>query len=141
MRKLSNLYRIADKNNISIYNYNMGESGITAASVRFSDTVGIFIDYNKIDTLAEEKMLLSHEIGHCKTGAMYSPDTAFETKERCEYRADKWAVYNLLPFRKLKTAVKKGYTEVWQLAEYFDVTEDFIKTAFKVYQNNGLKFS
>ena len=55
-------------------------------------------------------------------------------RERHEYRADKWAVHALLPRQELERAVKEGCTEVWELAERFGLTEDFIRRAAYVYR-------
>ena len=42
-----------------------------------------------------------------------------------------------LPLEELQEAVNKGYTEIYELAEYFDVTEDFILTAIEIYKRQG----
>ena len=33
----------------------------------------------------------------------------------------------------MEEAMKNGYTEIWQLAEYFGITEDMVKYALWVY--------
>ena len=38
----------------------------------------------------------------------------------------------------MKQAIDDGYTEVWQLAEQFGVTEDFIRRADYIYRCEGL---
>ena len=138
MEQLNKLYDLADSNNIAVHDYRMGDIGLSAASIKFSNKLGIFLDYKQISTVAEEKVLLSHELGHCETGAMHNVSSTWETKTRNEYRADKWAVHQLIPFHSLQNAFICGYTEVWQLAEYFNVTEDFIRTTYRIYQNEGL---
>ena len=54
-----------------------------------------------------------------------------------EERATRWAVQELIPADKLLSAFKNGYTEVWQLAEYFNVTENFIKDTIRVHKVKG----
>ena len=40
---------------------------------------------------------------------------------------------NVLPFDDLLSAFERGMVEAWQLAEHFDVTEDFIRKAVDIY--------
>lgn len=80
---------------------------------------------------------LAHEIGHCATGAFYNEDTPVFTRGQCEHRADKWAAHKLIPFRSLVSAMRKGCIEMWQLAEHFDVTEDFIRRTIEIYRQEG----
>lgn len=39
----------------------------------------------------------------------------------------------LAPKDEMVTAMKNGNTEIWQLAEYFGITEDMVKFAMWVY--------
>lgn len=75
---------------------------------------------------------LAHEIGHCATGSFYTPGT-LNLRSRCEYRADKWAIKKLIPEDELINAFEHGFTEIWQLAEHFQLAEDFIIKACKFY--------
>ncbi len=40
----------------------------------------------------------------------------------------------LVPYNELTAAIDKGYTERWQLAELFGVTEEFINRAVYIYK-------
>ena len=79
------------------------------------------------------KAQLAHEIGHCATGAFYNAKTPAFSRGQCERRADKWAVNHLLPKRKLIRALKSGLVEVWQLAEHFNLPDEFVATAVEIY--------
>ena len=46
---------------------------------------------------------------------------------------NKWAIKKLAPKDEMITAMKDGNTEIWQLAEYFGITEDMVKFAMWVY--------
>ena len=92
----------------------------------------IVIDHRQIISRADEKVKAAHEIGHCETGAFYN-EHSLETRSRCEYRADKWAIKKLIPEDELLLAFKNGIVEAWELAELFDVTESFVKKACKYY--------
>jgi len=75
----------------------------------------------------------AHELGHCMTGAFYNKYSKFDLISKHEYRANKWAIKKLIPKDELIETVESGYTETWQLAEYFEVTEEFIIQALKFY--------
>ena len=66
---------------------------------------------------------------------MYSP---YDIIEKHEYKANKWAAHRLIPPDELAQALRDGYTEPWQLAEHFGVTDTFIKKALRIYQNEQL---
>lgn len=117
-----------------IYFFDLPLQGTKAATIQNAAGAGVFLDGTAIDSLAEELCLLAHEYGHIQTGATHALDSPLDLVERHEYRADKYAVHRLLSKEELRAAAKKGYTEVWQLAEYFGVTEDFIRRAEYVFQ-------
>ena len=78
------------------------------------------------------KCILSEELGHYFTGSTYKNSKPKNYREeieiaRNEYRAKKWQVFFLIPEDKFLEAIRKGITETWELAEYFDVDEEVIK--------------
>ena len=108
-------------------------------SMPFPDgTFGIAIDPEKIQSDADEFCKLAHEVGHCVTGAFYNRYSSFDLREKHEHRADRWAVEKAVTLDALDDAVAAGYTEFWQLAEYFGVTEDFMKKAVCLYTHGNL---
>ena len=125
------LYDLAAENNIQIDHKQL------KTMQSFALPGNIAIDLSQLQTLAETKVCLSHELGHEFKNAFYNLRNTFETRERQEERANRWAVHNLLPVSDLKRAVESGITEVWELAEHFDVTEDFIRDALRLYTMEG----
>ncbi len=83
-----------------------------------------------------ERVYLAHELGHCQTGSFYNMYSPFDLRQKHEQRADKWAINKLIPFEELKKAVKDGYHDTAALADYFSVTEDFMKKAISLYTDN-----
>ena len=79
-------------------------------------------------------MLLAHELGHCVTGSFYNRYSEFDVIAKHERRADKWAIKKLIPEDELNDAFEHGIVEPWDLAEYFNVTEDFIIKAVEFYR-------
>jgi len=124
----NSLYDIAEDDNIEILSFDLPL--VCSMSHMTSDRdCYIGIDYNRIESQREERTILAHEIGHCTQGAFYNRYSKVDIKSRHEYRANKWAVGTLIPFDEILEALTKGYEQVWELAEYFEVTEDLVKKA------------
>ncbi len=140
MIKLETIYSDFKQNNYDIFYDNIGFASAVTISLNKSD-YGIFIDKSYETKERELKEILMHEYGHCKTGTLYKFDTDKLTIERCERCADRTAIERYLPYEELCDAMKNGYREVYELAEHFEITEDFIKKALFHYTNNkGLFF-
>ena len=66
------------------------------------------------------------------------PTPATISEKKHENRADKWAIQRLIPLPELDAARADGHTELWELAEYFGVTEDFMRKAVCWYTHGNL---
>lgn len=129
---MNDLFKTAEENGIEVIYRN-------APLCRSMSVPGyVCLDYDLLWGGAEERVRLAHEIGHCVTGSFYNRDAACDVRQKHENRADKWAVEKIIPFNALDDAVSEGYTEVWELAERFGVTEDFMKKAVCWYINGNL---
>ena len=80
------------------------------------------------------KEALAHELGHCEYGGFYNRYSKYDIRAKAERRADKWAFAKLVPYGQLMQAVRHGITEVWELAELFDVSCEFMYRAISYYQ-------
>ena len=100
-------------------------------------TYGISIDRDRLNS-NEAKTLLFHEIGHCETNSFYNEHMSFDIRMKHENRADKWAIEKLVPKAELDNAIEQGYVTIWDLSEYFGVTEDFMKKAVCWYTHGNL---
>ena len=129
MKKLN---KIANENGIHIVEMKMkGEQEALCCSVNNSYIIAI--DPTKVKSKADLLVKSAHELGHCMTGSVYCMSYMPTPRERLENRADKWAIMNLIPVKNLKKALREGNTTLWELAEYFGVTEDFMVKALKLY--------
>lgn len=128
--ELLDYYDIAEECNIDIHYLKL--KTITAASV----PEHILLNPDKIKTRLQLKDCLGHELGHCMTGSFYQIDNPLDLRERHEVRADRWRMKKEIPYIEYKKALKKGITELWELAEYFDVTEDFMRKTAEFYRSN-----
>lgn len=130
--KVPDLYVIAKQQNIEVIETSLPENG----SLSLMDDSGncyIGIDESVMDGAALELVHMGHELGHCLTGSFYNRYTRFDVRQRHENRADKWAIKQLIPVDDLDEAVAEGCTELWELAERFSVTEQFMKKAVCYY--------
>lgn len=128
--KTNKLYEIAEQDNIQIHNFRLDKTKSTSLEIDGDYYIGL--DEKAIETTAEKNTHLAHELGHCKTGAFYNLYSPLSLRGQHEYRADKWAVLNIIPKNEFISLLKKGY-ERWDLAEHFEVTEDLIEKAFHFY--------
>ena len=122
---MNTLFCYADKNNIQIEYGRLPENKSISFSITDEDYV--IIDYSLLFNQKEEGVHLAHELGHCATGSFYNLYSPLDIRMKHEIRADKWAIKHLISEEDLDAAITNGYTEIWSLAEYFDVTEDFMK--------------
>lgn len=100
--------------------------------------VAIVLNSGSIETRKYERYLMAHEMAHYHTGTYYTLYSSLQLRSQMEYRADTWMVCDLVPIDDLKEAVRQEYTEIWELADYFDVPEKVIRRAVEIYQNKGL---
>lgn len=81
----------------------------------------------------ERTVRLAHELGHCQTGAFYTVDADSLTVARCERRADKWAITNMVSAEDLKAAARSGCDSLWALADHFGITPEYVEKAIALY--------
>ena len=136
MEKLISLYDYAQENDVGVYFPYIGH--FKSVIIKDIKDVDILLDMKAISNEAEETECLAHELGHFATGSYYNFDSTAETRSRLEYRANRWTVHKMLPFNELKDALLSDITEIWELAEYFNYTEDFVRKAIEIYRRQGL---
>ena len=129
--ELEGLYDFAEGQGIKVYEYDMPKYG----AMSIMDEKGrcfIGIDKEK-KSKSEQKTMLLHELGHCLTGAFYNMYTPFCLRTKCERRANEWAIENYLPYDRLIDAYKSGISTDYELAQYFEVSEQFVRMAKEYY--------
>ena len=135
--ELRNLYALAQQQNIEVIPFPLPENG-SMSVMSDSGACAIGMDESVRDGGTQERVHISHELGHCVTGSFYNIHAAIDCRQRHENRADKWAVQTLIPVDDLDEAVAEGCTEVWELAERFGVTEEFVRKAVCWYVHGNL---
>lgn len=142
MQELAELYKdLYDLGAVLVAEYAPLPGDADATVVEADGRYGIFFDLNLIDTFAKEKVAAGHEWAHISTGATYTLGATQAVIQAAERRATRAQIKKLLPFEEMRTAIHSGYTESYELAEYFDVTEDLIRQAIEYYTGPcGLRF-
>ena len=131
------LYDLARQENIAVLPFPMEENG--SMSIMAEDgRCYIGMDPAVRDGGPQERVHLSHEMGHCFTGSFYNIYAAIDCRQRHENRADKWAIQALIPVDALDDAIADGCCEIWELADRFGVTEDFIRKALCLYVHGNV---
>lgn len=132
--ELLELYQLADAEHIPVYSFDLPQTH-SLSLMNNDGSCAVAIDPFGLNSTKDEKIRLAHELGHCVTGSFYNRYSDFDIKARSEYKADKWAIKKLIPKDELQAAFEQGYTEPWDLAEYFNVTEEFIIKAVNYYRS------
>ena len=131
MDKILELEKIAEENDIEVLKIKSDKCRSMSIQTD-SGKCYIGIDNNHM-TRAEETVCRAHELGHCETGSFYNRYSSFDLISKHEHRADVWAIKRLVDKSELVSAFEKGITEIWSLAEYFEVTEDFMRKVCTYY--------
>ncbi len=128
----SQLYQLAEQAQVQICYFDLPKN--RSVSLQAPDgccTIGM--DTQLHPQSADERVCLAHELGHCLTGSFYNIYAPLDLREKHEHRANAWAVRQLVPHAQLQNALQQGYTQIWELAEHFGVTEDFMRKALTHY--------
>ena len=87
-----------------------------------------------IDTTAEKTCILAEELGHYFTSVGNILDQNQLQNRKLERRARAWGYQRLVPLDKLILAYKQGIRSRYELAEYLEVTEQFLADVLKYYK-------
>ena len=140
MFELSDFYHYCKENDVDVMVYPGCPQ--PAATIRDSGYYGVFLDFSQIHSTRLLRGICCHEMGHIATGALHKVDSPFELVERSEYRANRWSAEHFLTTSAFQEAFDEGYTEPWQLADYFDLPEQDIQNALAYWtQAKGITFT
>ena len=139
MFEISDFYEYCKANQVDVIPYDGCPQ--PGATVRDNGSYAVFLDFTKIRSTRLLRGVCFHELGHVATGALHKVDSPYELVERSEYRAARWTAEQYLTEEAFRTAFQEGYTELWQLAEYFDMPEWDIAAALTYWkERKGIKF-
>ncbi len=130
--KLSQLYQLAEQSGVQVCYFPLPlNRSVSVMEPGGNCTVGM--DTALPEDTPAQRVCLAHELGHCLTGSFYNIYAPLDLREKHEHRANAWAVRHLVPQEQLQNALSRGYTQIWELAEQFNVTEDFMRKALRLY--------
>lgn len=140
MFELSDFYSYCQGNQVDVIPYNGCPH--PGATIRDCGNYAIFLDFTKIASTRLLRGICYHELGHAATGALHKVDSPYELAERSEYRANRWSAQHYLTEAEFREAFACGFTEPWQLAEYFDLPQQDIERALSYWTvSRGVDFN
>ena len=127
------LYKMMEDESINYINHDLfSTSGMIT---HYEDITAIIVDDKKVKGQVAENTVLIQELGHYMSGAYYRTNSPYELIEKMEHKADKKAWEEFFPYEEIKELMKKGYTTVTQLAEYYDVEAPYMARCINYYYN------
>ncbi len=133
---MEEIYGDLEEQGVTVFSCPMKESAAISSADGF-----IGVDYRQFSTQQEQATALIHEAGHFLSGAFYTPYSPYQVKAQAEYRADKAATLQYIPLCDLVEEMRCGFS-VWEIAEHFNVTPEFIWRAYTIYRDNlGISFT
>ena len=139
MVSMADVYSAIEETNANLVIWN--HPLLDALTLEMNRNYDIFINPEKSKTISAFQTKLIHEWGHCSTGSTHHINSPFELIEKNEFKANRASFERFLPFADIKKAVNEGLTEYWELAEYFNIEEEYIRQAIHYYLDlKQLKF-
>ena len=135
--EIAALYDFAVQQNIEVIPFPLQETGSMSIMMEDGSCV-VGMDDSVRDGHVQERVHLGHELGHCATGSFYNIYAAIDCRQRHENKANKWAIQKLIPVDDLDDDVAEGCHEIWELADRFGVTEEFVRKALCYYVHGNL---
>ena len=140
MFELSDFYGFCKANQVDVIPF--AGCPCPGATVRDGEFYAVFLDFTQIRSTRLLRGVCCHEMAHVATGALHKVDSPYELAERSEYRANRWCAQHYLTQEDFREAFEAGYTEPWQLAEFFDMPERDIRSALTYWtERRGVDFN
>ncbi|MEE0801077.1 MAG: hypothetical protein U0L91_07340 [Gemmiger sp.] len=127
MFELSDFYDYCKQNQVDVIPFNRLPT--PAMTVRDGGRYAVGLNMQRIRTTRLLRTAAMHENGHLRTGALHKVVSPYQIVAQAEHKADADSFRQYLPPEELQAAMRAGYTEPWQLAEYFDLEESYIRKA------------
>ena len=140
MFEISDFYHYCKSHQVDVIPYDGCPK--PGATIRDEGFYAVFLDFTQIKSTRLLRGVCYHELGHVATGALHKVDSPYELVERSEYRANRWAAEQYLTAEAFQEAFSAGFTEIWQLEEYFDLPESEIQAALHYWiDSRGIDFT
>lgn len=90
--------------------------------------------HNEIRTSSEKSCVLAEELGHHYTTVGNILDQSSVSNRKQELRARMWAYNKLIGLLGIVKSYEHGCRSLYDMAEYLEVTEEFLKDALERYR-------
>ena len=139
MFELSQFYAFCRQNGVDVIPYDGAPAPGT--TIRDEMHMAIFLDFSQIQSTRLLRGVCAHEMSHAATGALHKVHSPYECWERSEYRANRYMAQRFLSVNAFRQAFAAGCRELWQLAEYFELPEEYVKNALTYWsERRGIQF-
>lgn len=88
-----------------------------------------------IETTAQKTCVLAEELGHYYTSVGNILDQTDEQNRKQEFRARMWAYNEMVGLMGIVRAFHHGCRSTYEVAEYLEVTEEFLNDALNAYRD------
>lgn len=130
MNKLEKLEQDAFEDNVKVHDYYLGEESLR----------GIYVNGNvaintSVNNSIEKACVLAEELGHHHTSVGNILDMDLTGNRKQERQARLWAYNKLIGLSGIIEAFEHGCQSRFEIAEYLDVTEEFLEECLACYRN------
>lgn len=130
MNKLEKLEQDAFEDNVKVHDYYLGEESLR----------GIYVNGNvaintSVNNSIEKACVLAEELGHHHTSVGNILDMDLTGNRKQERQARIWAFNKLIGLTGIVEAFEHGCQSRYEMAEYLDVTEEFLEECVACYRN------
>ena len=130
MNKLEKLEQDAFEDNVKVHDYYLGEESLR----------GIYVNGNvaintSVNNSIEKACVLAEELGHHHTSVGNILDMDLTGNRKQERQARLWAYNKLIGLSGIIEAFEHGCQSRFEIAEYLEVTEEFLEECLACYRN------
>lgn len=130
MNKLEKLEQDAFEDNVKVHDYYLGEESLR----------GIYVNGNvaintSVNNSIEKACVLAEELGHHHTSVGNILDMDLTGNRKQERQARIWAFNKLIGLTGIVEAFEHGCQSRYEMAEYLEVTEEFLEECVACYRN------
>nr|DAP73366.1 MAG TPA: IrrE protein [Caudoviricetes sp.] len=130
MNKLEHLEQEAFDSNVKIHDYYLGEDNLKGFYINGNIAIN-----TSVDTTAEKSCVLAEELGHHYTSVGNILDMTSAANRKQERQARLWAYNKQIGLIGLVRAFEHGCQNRFEIAEYLEVTEEFLEECIECYRN------
>lgn len=130
MNKLEHLEQEAFDSNVKIHDYYLGEDNLKGFYINGNIAIN-----TSVDTTTEKSCVLAEELGHHETSVGNILDMTSAVNRKQERQARLHGYNRLIGLIGLVNAYEHGCQDKYEIAEYLEVTEEYLEDCIECYRN------